>query len=101
MARRAESDFHARPENGFEGLAQHGVDFGHRYRNPEIHQAGDAVLPDAARHDAREMRQIGLHIEADAVEGDPAPDPDADGCDLVFAGLALVRPPDPDADPVL
>ena len=55
----------------------------------------------AAGHDAGEVREVRLDVQADAVEGHPAPDPDADGGDLVLRGLALVGPAHPHADPVL
>ena len=47
------------------------------------------------------MRQVGLDIDRDAVERHPAPQPHADGGDLVLTVRALVRPAHPDADPVL
>ena len=55
----------------------------------------------AAGHDAGEMREVRLDVQADAVEGHPAADPDADGGDLVLRGLALVGAAHPDPDPVL
>src|SRR6266436_5871535 len=61
----------------------------------------EARLTDAARHDAAEMAEVGIDIEADAMEAYPALHPDADGGDLVLAALALVPPAHPDADPVL
>src|SRR5258708_9591382 len=60
-----------------------------------------ARLADAARHDAAEMAEIGIDIEADAMQAYPALHPDADGGDLVLAALALVPPAHPHADPVL
>ena len=48
-----------------------------------------------------EVREVRLDVQADAVEGHPAPDPDADGGDLVLRGLALVGPAHPHPDPVL
>ena len=42
------------------------------------------------------MAQIRLHIDRDAVEGDPAADPHADGGNFVLAPTASVNP---DADP--
>src|SRR5262245_65667954 len=41
------------------------------------------------------MAEIGVEIDGDAVEGDPAPYPDADGGDLVLPPTAAVHP---DAD---
>ena len=55
----------------------------------------------AAGHDAGKVREVRLDVQADAVEGHPAPDPDADGGDLVLRGLALVGPAHPHPDPVL
>src|SRR5262249_5885062 len=60
-----------------------------------------ARVADAARHDAAEMAEAGIDIEADAMEAHPALHPDADGGDLVLAAFAFVPPPHPDADPVL
>ena len=73
-------------------------------RQPEVDEAGDAVAADAARHDAVEMREVGLDVDRDAVEADPAPDPDADRRDLVLGRAAVrlrrpVRPHHPDPDP--
>ena len=76
---------------------------GARYRRrhgqemAEIGEAGDAVarISDAAGHDRREMRQVGLHIDRDAVERHPAPQPHADRGDLVLVAFALVRPGSP------
>src|SRR5262249_20078592 len=70
---------------------------------PEVEKARypKARVADPTRHDAAEMAEVGIDIEADAMEADPALDPDADGRDLVLAALALVRPAHPDADPVL
>ena len=45
--------------------------------------------------------ELRLDIDRDAVERHPAPQPDADGGDLVLKAGALVRPRDPDADAVL
>src|SRR5258708_33328305 len=60
-----------------------------------------ARLADPARHDAAEMAEVGIDIEADAVQAHPALHPDAYGGDLVLAALALVEPAHPHADPVL
>src|ERR1700704_3408862 len=69
----------------------------------EIDQTGDTVaqVRDAAGDDRREVRKVGLHIDGDAVERHPAPQPHTDGGDLVFAPKTLVRPVHPDADAVL
>jgi len=59
------------------------------------------VFGDAAGHDALEMRKLRLHIQCHAVVADPAPDPDADGGDLVLArsriGRRSLAHPDADA----
>src|SRR5690606_30619502 len=57
----------------------------HRRRHAEVDQTGDAVLLDAAGHDAAEMRQVRLDVQRYAVETDPAAHLDADGGDLVLA----------------
>src|SRR3546814_4190535 len=44
------------------------------------------------------MLEIRLEVDGDAVEGDPAPDANADGGDLVLAAAASR---DPDADPAV
>src|SRR3981081_4487202 len=69
----------------------------------EIDQTGDTVarIRDAAGDDRREVRKVGLHIDGDAVERYPAPQPHTDGGDLVFKPKTPVRPVHPDADPVL
>ena len=73
-----------------ERRAQRGVDLRHRRRQAEIAQARHAemALPDSARRDAAEMRQVRRDIERHAVKRRPAPDPDADGGDLVLRRLA-------------
>ena len=83
--------------------AQRDVGIGHRRRQAEVDEAGDAVVAHAAGHDAGKMRQIRIDIERDAVKRDPAPQPNADRGDLVFGApqAALVGPRDPDADAVL
>src|SRR5258708_36925494 len=60
-----------------------------------------ARLADPARHDAAEMAEVGIDIEADAVQAPPALHPDAYGGDLVLAAPALVAPAHPHAYPVL
>src|SRR5260221_329272 len=56
---------------------------------------------DPARHDAREVREIAVDVERNAVERDPALDADADGSDLVLTARTLVGPPHPDPDAIL
>src|ERR1700733_10259186 len=69
----------------------------------EIDEAGDAVarVGHAAGHDGVEVGEVGLHVDGDAVERDPAPQPHADGRDLVLEARALVRPGYPNADAIL
>ena len=89
-------------EDTLEGRPQDRIHLRHRHRDPEVDEARDAVPPHAAGHDAGEMGEVRLDVEADAVERHPAPDADADGGDLVLGGLRrLVGAADPDADPVL
>src|SRR5262249_47305524 len=61
----------------------------------------EALPGHAARDDAGKMRQIGRHVERESVQGHPALNADADGCDLVLGAGALVRAPDPNADTIL
>src|SRR5437868_6727094 len=82
-------------ENLVEGFGQGDVEVGHGHRQAEIDQRGDAVLVDAAGHDAGVVAEVGLDSDRDAVERDPVADADADGGDLVLAP----RPGHPDADP--
>src|SRR5207302_9635998 len=78
-----------------EGLGQGDVEVGHGHRQAQIDQRGDAVLVDAAGHDACVVAEVRLDIDRDAVERHPVADADADGGDLVLAP----RPGHPDADP--
>lgn len=98
---RAVGGVDAGTEYSDEACPQGGIRLVHADRQPQVDKAGDAVPPDAAGHDAGEMAQIRLDVEADAVERHPATDADADGCDLVLGAVALVRPAHPDADAVL
>src|SRR5215212_4357998 len=81
---REPSNPHRGAECPLEGLPQHGIRLGHRHREPEIHEAGDAVLPNTTRDDAGEMREIRLNVEANAVICHPAADPNPDRGDLVL-----------------
>src|SRR5262245_22280855 len=58
------------------------------------------MVAHAARHDAGEVVEVGIDVETDPMEADPAAHPDADGGDLV---LARWRPctAHPDADAIL
>src|SRR5690242_2843252 len=53
------------------------------------------MLADAAGNDAAVMREVGIHIEGDAVVSDPLAHAYANGGDLALAPAAVV---DPDAD---
>src|SRR4029077_724482 len=90
-------------EKVLKALPQSDVDIAHADGMAKIDEAGDAKarIGDAARDDRREVFQLRLDIDGDAVEGDPALQPDTDRGDLVLVTGALVRPPDPDSDPVL
>uniref|UniRef100_A0A0N4Z8I6 DNA helicase n=1 Tax=Parastrongyloides trichosuri TaxID=131310 RepID=A0A0N4Z8I6_PARTI len=87
-----------RAEDPLEGCLQGPVRLIHRRQDAEVDQAGDTVLGDAAGHDAAEMIQVGLHVQADAVEADPFADFHADGGDLVLTAPARALAFDPDAD---
>src|SRR5437660_6695999 len=78
-----------------EGLGQGDVEVGHGHRQAEIDQRGDAVLADAARHEAGIVAEIGLEVDRQPVERHPMADAHADGGDLVLAP----RSGHPDADP--
>ncbi|MBA7705861.1 hypothetical protein ES703_114701 [subsurface metagenome] len=69
----------------------------------EVDQRGDAVsdISHAAGHDGREVREVGLDVDGDAVEGNPAAQAHADRGDLVLMASALIWAFDPDADAVL
>ena len=92
-----------RAEQPLELPPQHHVDLRQRHDVSEIHQTGHAIarIRDAARHDAGEMRKLRIDVERDAVQADPALEPDADRGDLVFAARALLGPRHPHADAVL
>src|SRR6185295_17614154 len=64
----------------------------------EVHQAGDAMLGDAAGDDTGEMGKVRLHVQADAVEADPFAQLHADGGDLVLSGEPGGFALHPDAD---
>ena len=50
---------------------------------------------------ASKCDKVRLDVDGDAVERHPAPQPHADGGDLVFMARPLVRPVDPDPDAIL
>ena len=62
---------------------------------PERRDAGYAIFRDAAGHDAAKVRQIRVEIDREAVERDPATDPDPDRSDLGLVGS--LADPDPDS----
>src|SRR5690606_35646813 len=45
-----------------EGTYEGRIEIAHRHRQAEIDEAGDAMPPDAAGHDAREMLEVGLDV---------------------------------------
>ena len=73
-----------RPEPLLESGLQRGIDLRHRNRNAEVDKAGDAVAGHPARNDPGIVLEIRIDVQADAVEGDPAADADADRRDLVL-----------------
>src|SRR5689334_18865838 len=75
-----------RPEQRLEFAAQHHVDLRHCHRHAEIDQARHAIAlaGNSARHDAGKVHKLGLDIERNAMERDPAFHSDADGGDLVL-----------------
>ena len=79
------------------GIFQRHIRIGQRHRQAKINKTGHPMFPHPAGNDAVEMAEIGIHIQADAVIAHPAPHPNADGRDLVFAPLA----PHPNPNPVL
>src|SRR5665647_3505034 len=91
------------PKHLLEPLPERDIDIRHGQGMAEIGEAGDAVawVRHPAGHDGVEVGQIGLHIDRDAVERHPAPQPHPDGGDLVFEPLALVGPADPYPDAIL
>src|SRR5437763_9233494 len=86
-----------RPEQRFELAAQHVIDLRHRHPAAEVRKTRypETRSADPTRHDAGEMGQVRVHIQADAVECNEAPHLDADGGDFVLAP-AWSRYPDPD-----
>src|SRR4030081_2241510 len=91
--------FH-RAEYLLEPPPERDIDIRHGRGMTESDQTRDAVarVRHPAGHDRVEVAEIGLHIDGDAVERHPAPQPHAEGGDLVFEAGALVRLADPDAD---
>src|SRR5690606_32766823 len=78
--------FFRRAENFGEGSLQRKVEVGHRNRQAEVYEAGHAMVGDTAWHDTGEVLEVGLDIDGDAVEANPAPEPDADRGDFVLGG---------------
>src|SRR5690606_6500942 len=92
-------------EHVLESLLEGKVEVSHRHWKAEVDKTGDAVICDAARHDSAKVRQVGFDIDGNAVEAHPAPEPDADGGDLVLRRRAVchgrpIRPDNPAAAPV-
>src|SRR6185312_9424831 len=92
-----------RPENVLKCLFQRDIDVGQAYGMAQIDQGSHpkAGIGDPAGHDRREMAELRLDIDGDAMERYPAPQPHADRGDLVLKAIALVRPLHPDAYSVL
>src|SRR5215813_2357893 len=70
---------------------QRHVHLGHADDVAEIEKAchAEAGVADTAWHDAAEVGEVRIDVEADAVQADPALYADADGGDLVLAIRAL------------
>jgi hypothetical protein len=76
----------------------------HRFDGHAIPQRGEArhaVVADSARHDAREVLQIGIDVDGKPVRAHPAPQPHPDRGDLVVPRRAALLPPHPNADPAV
>lgn len=82
---------HRGPENRFECCAQRGIDLPPSGQNTKIVKACNTQMRgrNPARHDSPKMRKIRRDIERDAMQGNPAPDPDPDRRDLVLGALAI------------
>src|SRR5262245_52465775 len=76
-------------EHFVERLGQGGIEIGQGHRQAEIDQRGHAVARDAAGHDSRIVRQVGLDVYRQAMERHPVADAHADGADLVLARTAV------------
>src|SRR4029077_17050056 len=77
--------------------------FRHAYHVTEVGKARhpEALLVDAAGHDAAEVAKVRIDIEAEPCQAPPAFAPDANGRDPVLAAIALVGAAHPHADPFL
>src|SRR5579863_9360928 len=70
-------------EGGGDGALGGGKDAGHGYVPPRLgRQRGDTGVPDATRDDLAEPGQVTVAVDGEAVHGDPAGHPGADGGDL-------------------
>src|ERR1700730_1719181 len=94
-------------ENRLECLAQRRVDLAHAHLDAEIPKARHVQVRggNSAGNDARKMGKFWCDIERYPVKGYPAPDPDADGRDLILGGLAgwptrLIGAGNPDSNTV-
>src|SRR5689334_4750525 len=67
-----------------EGLGQGDVEVGHADRQAEIDQRGDAMLADAAGHDAGIVAEVGLEVDRQPMERHPMTDAHPNGGDLVL-----------------
>ena len=58
-------------------------------------QRGDGLVADPTGDDHVEVREVGVHVEREAVHGDPAADSNADRADLAVADPGAVQARDP------
>src|SRR5262249_49431658 len=89
------------PNPALKGASQRPIERIHLSAAAQCGQAGDPMLADAAGDNSSKMRQIRCHIDAEAVRAHPAPQPDADGGDLVLSERIPLLELHPDADKTL
>src|SRR5580692_5803626 len=76
-------------EHLVESFRQRDIEIGQGDQQSEVDQRGHAMVGDAAGHDSRVVRQVGLDVDRNAVERHPVADAHADGGDLVLARMAV------------
>src|SRR5215468_831926 len=86
------------PNPVLKGRSQRPIERIHVNLTPQCRQARDPMLADAAGDNASKMRQIWCHIDAEAVRAHPAPQPDANGGNLVLPQCIPLWVRHPDAD---
>src|SRR5262249_32172430 len=88
-----------RAEDGLEGPPQGGIHVLHARRDSKRGEACDAKarIAHPAGHDAGEMIELRIDVDAYAVKGDPMAKPHPDGGNLVLATVAVTHP---DADAI-